>query len=155
MSGFFNVLAPSTVSCLFLSTFYVLVRSLFFISRPSLINLPNIYNVLTLFIAYGLSPPLQCKLQHSRELTLFTSLGLVRKTVSGSNGCSVNNRWVNTLILRAQRPCLSFFFFLATPQGMWDLSFPERDQTLALALEAPRLNHWTARESPVFPSWFG
>ena len=41
-----------------------------------------------------------------------------------------------------------FFFLLAAPHGMWDLSSPTRDQTHAPAMEAQHLNHWTAREVP-------
>ena len=42
-----------------------------------------------------------------------------------------------------------FFFFLAMLHGMWDLSSPTRDQTLALpAVQAWSPNHWTAREFP-------
>ena len=29
-----------------------------------------------------------------------------------------------------------FFFFLATPQGLWDLSSPTRDRTQALGSES-------------------
>ena len=43
---------------------------------------------------------------------------------------------------------LLFFKLLATLCSMWDLSSPTRDQTHAPAVEAWRLNHWTAREVP-------
>ena len=39
-----------------------------------------------------------------------------------------------------------FFFFLAAPRSLWDLSSPTR----ALAVKAPSPNHWTARECPFF-----
>ena len=44
-----------------------------------------------------------------------------------------------------------FFFFLASPHGMWDLSSPTKDWTYVLcitALEVPSLNPWAAREVP-------
>ena len=41
-----------------------------------------------------------------------------------------------------------FFFFLAAPHGMWDLSCRTRDQTQAPAEEAQSLNHWTTRVVP-------
>ena len=43
---------------------------------------------------------------------------------------------------------VSFFFFLAAPRVIWDLSSLARDQTLPLALEAQSLSHWPAREVP-------
>ena len=45
------------------------------------------------------------------------------------------------------------FFFLATPQSMWDLSSPTRDQTLTLAFEARSLNHWIFRGVPALASF--
>ena len=54
-------------------------------------NFPYVYTLLVLFIAHGLSTPLECKLQEGRELRLFTSLGSVPRTVPGSNRGSVNN----------------------------------------------------------------
>ena len=48
----------------------------------------------------------------------------------------------------APEPILPFQVFLAMLHGMCDLSSPTRDRTLAPALEAPSLNHWTAREVP-------
>ena len=42
-----------------------------------------------------------------------------------------------------------FFFFLATPHSLLDLSSPKRDGTCTLALEAWSLNHWTTREVPL------
>ena len=33
---------------------------------------------------------------------------------------------------------------------MWDLSFPNRDQTCTHEVEAQCLNHWTTGEAPVF-----
>ena len=41
-----------------------------------------------------------------------------------------------------------YFFFLATPCGLWDLSSLTRDGTWATAVKAPNPNHWTAREIP-------
>ena len=38
------------------------------------------------------------------------------------------------------------FFFLATPQGLQDLSSPTRGQTWPPAVKAQSPNHWTARE---------
>ena len=43
---------------------------------------------------------------------------------------------------------LIFFFFLATPHGLWGLISPTSDRTWALAVKAPSPNHWTAREFP-------
>ena len=40
----------------------------------------------------------------------------------------------------------AFFFCLAVPHAMWDLSFPTRDQIRDSALEVGSLNHWTTRE---------
>ena len=45
---------------------------------------------------------------------------------------------------------LFFFFFLASPYGLWDPSSLTRDQTQALAVRARSPNHWTAREFPSF-----
>ena len=42
----------------------------------------------------------------------------------------------------------TFFFFLAVPRSMWDLSSPTRDRTHTPALEVWSLNHWTAMEVP-------
>ena len=42
------------------------------------------------------------------------------------------------------------------PRGMWDLSFPTRDQTGIPCIARPILNHWTTREVPTcmyFPLW--
>ena len=52
---------------------------------------------------------------------------------------------------------LSFFFFnLASPHSLWDLSSPTRDQTQAPAVKALSPNHRTTREFPAlcfsFPS---
>ena len=41
-------------------------------------------------------------------------------------------------------------FFLAVPWGLWGLSSPTRDWTLALAVKVLSPNHWTSRE---FPCW--
>ena len=46
----------------------------------------------------------------------------------------------------------SFFFlkkniYLATPQGIWDLSSPEIE-SVPPAVEAQSPNHWTTREFP-------
>ena len=41
-----------------------------------------------------------------------------------------------------------FFFFLAMPCSMWDLSSPTRDQTHAPCIGSVSLNHWTTREVP-------
>uniref|UniRef100_A0A8C6DB18 Uncharacterized protein n=1 Tax=Moschus moschiferus TaxID=68415 RepID=A0A8C6DB18_MOSMO len=41
-----------------------------------------------------------------------------------------------------------FFFFLAKPHGMWDLSFQTRDRTHTPCTARRRLYHWTAREVP-------
>ena len=54
--------------------------------------------------------------------------------------------WVNTL------PHLSFYsppLFFGSLEGIWDLSFPTRDQTCTPWLKARNLNHWTAREVPI------
>ena len=42
----------------------------------------------------------------------------------------------------------AFFFFLALPRVVWDLNSPNRDQTVAPALEAQGLNHWATKEVP-------
>ena len=42
-----------------------------------------------------------------------------------------------------------FLSFLAMLRDLWDLSFPTRDQTWALAVKAQSPNHWTARELPM------
>ena len=44
-----------------------------------------------------------------------------------------------------------FFFFLAVPHGMKNLSSLTRDRTCAPAMEVQSPNHWTARESGRFP----
>ena len=44
---------------------------------------------------------------------------------------------------------ISFFLFLVTSHGMWDLSSPTRDQTCALDNRSAGFNHWTTREVPV------
>ena len=55
-------------------------------------------------------------------------------------------------------PCTSdlnfFFFFLAVPHSMQDLSTSARDWTHAPWVEAWSLNHWTAREVPRFEFQF-
>ena len=44
---------------------------------------------------------------------------------------------------------LFIYFYLAALSGMWDLSSPTRDQTVAhLTLEVWSTNHWTTREVP-------
>ena len=40
------------------------------------------------------------------------------------------------------------YFVLAEPCSLWNLNSLTRDQTQALAMRAPSLNHWTAREFP-------
>jgi len=42
-----------------------------------------------------------------------------------------------------------FFFFLAVPHGMWDLSSQPEMEPVLPAVEAQSLNHWTAREVPT------
>ena len=42
-----------------------------------------------------------------------------------------------------------FFYFLATPAGMWDLSSLTRDQTHTPYLRSTSLNHWPAKEVPI------
>ena len=44
--------------------------------------------------------------------------------------------------------CFRVFFFLAAWGYLWDVSFPTRDQTKFLAVEAQSPNHWIAREVP-------
>ena len=41
-----------------------------------------------------------------------------------------------------------FFFFLAIPHGLWDLSFLTKDQAMPPALAVWNLNHWTAGQVP-------
>ena len=41
------------------------------------------------------------------------------------------------------------------PRNLQDLSSLTRDGTQAPAVRAPSPNHWTAREFPVFSSWWG
>ena len=43
---------------------------------------------------------------------------------------------------------LSFFFCLAMPHGLQDLSSPTRDATQAIVVKAWSPNHWTTRELP-------
>ena len=48
-------------------------------------------------------------------------------------------------------PSKTFSFvknFLATPWGMWDLSFQPGFKPVPSALESRSLNHWAAREVP-------
>ena len=40
----------------------------------------------------------------------------------------------------------NFFFILATPHGLWDLSSLNSDSTLALAVKALSPNHWTTKK---------
>ena len=49
------------------------------------------------------------------------------------------------------RPACLFFFFLAAPRGMQDLSPPPGIEPVPPAVGARSLNHWTAREVPVCP----
>ena len=41
-----------------------------------------------------------------------------------------------------------FFFFYTTPLGLWDLSFPTRDQTVLTAMKAQVLTTGPPRNSP-------
>ena len=43
--------------------------------------------------------------------------------------------------------CNYLFYFLATPQDLWDLNFQTRDWTQVLVVKVLIPNHWTARES--------
>ena len=43
----------------------------------------------------------------------------------------------------------TYFYFLATLHGMWDLSTPMMGRPAAPAVEAQNLNHWTTREVAV------
>ena len=49
--------------------------------------------------------------------------------------------------------CWLFFFFSFFGCAVWDLSSPTRDWTQILAVKAPNLNHWTAREFPTIHSF--
>ena len=60
--------------------------------------------------------------------------------------CGFISLWLPHLHLQSL-----FFFFLAMPPGLWDLSSLTRDRTQGSALEARSLNHWTAREVPTSP----
>ena len=40
----------------------------------------------------------------------------------------------------------------ATQLGLWDLSYPTRDQTLIPCIARQVLNHWTTREVPSLSS---
>ena len=44
---------------------------------------------------------------------------------------------------------------MATPHGLWDLTSRTRDQLMAPAGEAQRLNHWTTREASNAISLYG
>ena len=56
--------------------------------------------------------------------------------------------WLSSSLGAAgQVSSLSLFFFCRILH-LWNLSSPTRDGTCTLALEAWRLNHWTAREVP-------
>ena len=41
-----------------------------------------------------------------------------------------------------------FYFILAVPCGLWDLSVPTRDRTWTTAVKAPCLDHWITRGFP-------
>ena len=43
-----------------------------------------------------------------------------------------------------------FSFFLAGPNGSWDLSSWNRDRACASALEVQNLNYWTTREVLIY-----
>ena len=45
---------------------------------------------------------------------------------------------------------LLFYVFVFWPWGMWDLSSPTRDWTHTPCIGRQSLNHWTAREVPVW-----
>lgn len=109
----------------------------------------QIYIMYLLCLLFMVYLPLQCKLQHSRELCLFTSLGSVCKTVPGSNRCSRITAEL-TLSLLGSALALSFFFFGHTRACR--ILVPLKRIRPRRRLEVPSLNHWTARESPVFPS---
>ena len=49
-----------------------------------------------------------------------------------------------------EHPCMSLWGEVA--HGMWDLSSLARNGTHTPAVVAQRLNHWTAREDPVYKS---
>lgn len=57
----------------------------------------------------------------------------------------LRRNWIHTFSI-----CSSFFFFLALPRVVWDLNSPNRDQTVAPALEAQGLNHWPLGKSLIF-----
>ena len=48
-----------------------------------------------------------------------------------------------------------YFYFLAVPRGMWDLSSPTRDWTCTPSRAEWTLNQWTAREVPHSTPWWG
>ena len=50
-------------------------------------------------------------------------------------------------------PQMTWFLGGGHTTGMWDLSFPAREQTCASTLGAWSLNHWATREVPVVPKW--
>ena len=45
---------------------------------------------------------------------------------------------------------LLFYVLVSWPRGMWDPSSSTRDQTHTPCIERQSLNHWTAREVPIF-----
>ena len=64
-----------------------------------------------------------------------------------TNGCWV---WLLVIILLwIHFTSLLTFFFLATLQGLWDLSSPTRNRTHILCTGRQSLNLWTPREVPL------
>ena len=58
------------------------------------------------------------------------------------------------LFFKCKSSC--FFFFFAMSLGLWDLSFPNRIEPGAPAVEVQSLNQWTTREVQkllVFKCW--
>ena len=45
---------------------------------------------------------------------------------------------------------LLFYVLVFWPRGMWDLSSPTRDRTYTPCIGRRSLNHWTAREVPIY-----
>ena len=50
----------------------------------------------------------------------------------------------------AQSIVVTYSLVVTLPRGMWDLSFPTRDQTHILGTGRQILNHWTTREVPKY-----
>ena len=89
----------------------------------------------------------KCSLIECQYNLLFLTSG--KNIVEVLNNCSV---YLALLFLHQVWQKFGYLFiFMSWPQGLWDLSSPARERTLALAVKAPSPNHWTTREFPQAP----